>query len=101
MLMDLIDELLGEGLDWMVAHRVAVSGSEFEWRLVMCGVPQGWVLFNIFADNRDSGIKSTLRNFADDTSPLWLPLPGSVQGRVGWGFEQPGVLESVHGHGRN
>ena len=23
------------------------------------------------------------------------PLPGSVQGQVGWGFEQPGLVEGV------
>jgi len=28
------------------------------------------------------------------------PLPGSVQGQVGWGFEQPGLVEGVDAHGR-
>jgi len=28
------------------------------------------------------------------------PLPGSVQGQVGWGFEQPGLVEGVIVHGR-
>jgi len=28
------------------------------------------------------------------------PLPGSVQGQVGCGFEQPGVAEDVPAHGR-
>jgi len=28
------------------------------------------------------------------------PLPGSVQGQVGWGFKQPGLVEGVPGHGR-
>jgi len=28
------------------------------------------------------------------------PLPGSVQGQVGWSSEQPGVVESVLAHGR-
>jgi len=27
------------------------------------------------------------------------PLPGSVQGQVGWGFEQLGVVEGVPAHG--
>jgi len=27
------------------------------------------------------------------------PLPGSVQGQVGWGFEQPGLVEDVPAHG--
>jgi len=28
------------------------------------------------------------------------PLPGSVQGQVGWGFEQPGLVGDVPTHGR-
>jgi len=28
------------------------------------------------------------------------PLPGSVQGQVGWGSEQPGLGEDVPAHGR-
>jgi len=28
------------------------------------------------------------------------PLPGSVQGQVGWGCEQPGLVEDVPVHGR-
>ena len=28
------------------------------------------------------------------------PLPGSVQGRVGWSSEQPGLVEGVAAHGR-
>jgi len=28
------------------------------------------------------------------------PLPGSVQGQVAWGFEQPGLVEGVCAHGR-
>lgn len=28
------------------------------------------------------------------------PIPGSVQGPPGWGFEQPGVMESVPAHGK-
>jgi len=28
------------------------------------------------------------------------PFPGSVQGQVGWGFEQAGVVEGVPAHGR-
>jgi len=27
-------------------------------------------------------------------------LPGSVQGQVGWGFEQPGLVEGVPAHGK-
>ena len=28
------------------------------------------------------------------------PLPGSVQGHFGWGFEQPGLVEGVPAHDR-
>ena len=28
------------------------------------------------------------------------PIPGSVQGHVGWGFEQPGLVEGVPDHSR-
>jgi len=28
------------------------------------------------------------------------PLPGSVQGQVGWSSEQPGLVEAVPAHGR-
>jgi len=28
------------------------------------------------------------------------PLPGTVQGQGGWGFEQPGPVEGVPAHGR-
>jgi len=28
------------------------------------------------------------------------PLPGSVQGQVGWSFEHPGLVEGVPAHGR-
>ena len=28
------------------------------------------------------------------------PIPGSVQGQVGWGFEQPDLMKDVPAHGR-
>ena len=31
---------------------------------------------------------------------LRMPLPGSVQGQDGWGFEQPGLVEGVPAHCR-
>jgi len=33
-------------------------------------------------------------------SSCGCPFPGSVQGQVGWDFEQPGLVEGVHAHGR-
>ena len=29
-----------------------------------------------------------------------VPIIGSVQGQVGWGFDQPDVVEDVLAHGR-
>jgi len=28
------------------------------------------------------------------------PLPGSVQGQIGWSFEHPALVEGVPAHGR-
>lgn len=38
-------------------------------------------------------LNSLLREVVD------IPVPGSIQGHIGWGFEQPGLLECDPAHG--
>ena len=51
-------------------RRVCINGIKSTWRLVLSGVPQGFVLgpllFFIYINNLDDGIMNWILKFADD-----------------------------------
>ena len=53
-------------------QRVIINGSESDWGIIESGVPQGSVLgpllFLIYINDLEKGIKSQINFFADDTS---------------------------------
>ncbi|PKU31330.1 rna-directed dna polymerase from mobile element jockey-like [Limosa lapponica baueri] len=77
--MDHLDELAG----WSHS-KSGVNSSKSKWKAVMSSVLQGlvlgWVLFNIFVGNRDSGMECTLSKFADDTK--LCGVVNMLEGRV-------------------
>lgn len=66
-----LDGWMAGWMDVRVIHRVIVDGSTHKWKSVTRSLPQlsalGPIIFNIFFDDVDRSIESTLSRLAGDT----------------------------------
>ena len=78
--------LLGWIKEWLTGQkqRVVINGMASDWKDVLSGIPQGSILgpllFIIFINDLDLGIKNSILKFADDTK-LFGGAGTSNQGR--------------------
>jgi len=86
--------LNGQETGWMHTQSFAINSRMSKRRPVKGSVPQGLVLgpalFNIFAEDMDSGIECTLSKFANDTKLCGaddtlegMPFRGTLTGWTG------------------